>query len=145
MDNTIDQIFTRLFGEEKLFSTELDGIKIPTEISLDVQTPGVLKNNDFVVLFFELPGSKKEDIILSVDRSSNLIKVKSSSTIVEKYTGYNEKHSFNLPKRKFKYVAPVDFSRYDIDAIKAVYENGVLEVMISKKPIASSEMKIEIN
>lgn len=139
MDNTIDQIFASFFGEESI---------LPPSKSFDLETqqiPGVLKNNDFVVLFFELPGSKKEDIVLSVDRSSNLIKVKSSSTIVEKYTGYNEKHSFNLPKRKFKYVAPVDFSLYDVDSVKATYENGVLEVVIPKKPITSSEMKIDIN
>ena len=144
MKNTIDQLFASFFGEGASLVSSLEDIQIPEGFYSDAQIPGVLKNNDFVVLFFELPGSKKEDILLSVDRSTNLIKVSSSSSIVEKYTDYNEKRSFNLPKRKFKYVAPVDFSRYDIDAIKAVYENGVLEVIISKKQERDSEIKIDI-
>ena len=145
MDNTIEQIFTRLFGEENLFSTELDGMKVPTEISLDAQMPGELKTHDSLILFFELPGSKKEDILLSIDKSTNLVKVKSISSILEKYNECNKKHCFNLPKRNFEYVIPVDSSSYDVDSVKATYENGVLEVVISKKPITSSEMKIDIN
>lgn len=145
MNNTIDQIFNHLFGKEKLLSTELDGIKIPTGIYLDAQEPGELITHDSLVLFFELPGSKKEDISLNIDKSTNLVKVKSISSIRKKYNECDKKHCFNLPKRNFEYVIPVDFSLYDVDSAKATYENGVLEVVISKKPIASSEMKIEIN
>lgn len=145
MDNAIEQIFNNIFGDESLFSAKLDNPKTPIGFSLDSQVPGVLKTNDSMVLFFELPGSKKENITLNIDKSTNLVKVKSISSVVEKYKECNKKRCFNLPKCNFEYVIPVDFSCYDIDSVKAVYENGVLEVVILKKPITSSEMKIDIN
>lgn len=144
MDNTIEQIFNHLFGNENLLSAKLDNLNNPIGSSLDSQVPGVLKTDDSMILFFELPGSKKEDITLNIDKYTNLVKVRSISSIREKYNECNKKRCFNLPKRNFEYVIPVDFSLYDVDSVKATYENGVLEVVISKTPITSSEMKIDI-
>ena len=144
MDNAIEHLFNSIFGKENLLSDKLESLKLPTGFSLDSQVPGVLKTDDSMVLFFELPGSKKEDITLNIDKSTNLVTVKSISSVVEKYNECNKKRCFNLPKRNFEYVIPVNFSRYDKDSIKAVYENGVLEVVISKKPEMDSEIKIDI-
>lgn len=83
----------------------------------------------------EIPGVKKEDIHVTID--GNLVSI-SAEVKQEKETKEGERvisseRSYGMASRSFTLASEVDQS-----GVKAVYNNGILELTLPKKPGTSS-------
>jgi HSP20 family protein len=86
----------------------------------------VLQNGDDLVVRAELPGTKPEDVDITVDNGVLTISGRVQEERQEEKGGYlaRERRSGSFPQE------PVAAPRCDESAINAGFENGVLEVTI---------------
>ena len=90
------------------------------------------------VLEAELPGFAKEDISAEVKDNRLIIKAEHKSEKEEK----DEKSNYIRRERSWgAYSREFDLSGIDADAIKASYENGVLELTLPKIAVKKEEAK----
>jgi HSP20 family protein len=86
----------------------------------------------------ELPGFKKEDIHLDIDEDCLTITAKHTESKEEK----DDKKNYVKRERYYgSYSRSFDVSNVDVDAIKASYNNGVLELTLPKKAPEVPEKK----
>ena len=100
----------------------------------------VLEENDKFVLEAELPGVKKEDIVLEINNDALSISTSVNEEKEEKHEGY-----ICRERRKGTMARRFSLEGIDIDGISASYENGILTVLLPKLEEKKSEMRrIEI-
>ena len=86
----------------------------------------------------ELPGFKKEDIHLDIDEDCLTI----TATHTESKEEKDDKKNYIKRERYYvSYSRSFDVSNVDVDAIKASYNNGILELTLPKKAPEVPEKK----
>ncbi len=94
-------------------------------------------DTEFVIVT-DLPGFKKEDIILEADGDILTIKATRKSEHEEK----DEKNKLIRSERSFgTYERKFDVSNVDVSNLKAKYEDGVLTVTLPKKTVPDESTK----
>ena len=107
--------FDRLFGTATVPNSSFS----PT-VPLDV-----VRHEDHVVLFFDLPGVKSEDIDLTVERSELIL------TATREFTAPEEAEIVRSERKHGTWTRRLHLGEtLDADALTADYRDGVLEVTI---------------
>lgn len=105
----------------------------------------VVEKKDHYDIHADIPGVKKEDIHINVEKGVLRLKVESESKKEEKKDTEDEKwhryeRSYSFVQRSLR--MPEDA---DLTSVKAKYEDGVLKLHVSKKaPPAEQENRIAI-
>ena len=124
----------RFFGPmmDEFFRTDA-----PTAFRTDVTDEG-----DHFLLEADLPGFEKKDIRLDLDGDTLTIRAERHSKVEE-----TEKDKVVRMERSYgSYSRSYDISGIDAEAIRAKYENGVLQLTLPKKeqlPPASRQIEIQ--
>jgi HSP20 family molecular chaperone IbpA len=105
-----------------------------------------------MVYEFNLSGYDKEDIKVSIDKSTNLLKVGASPPRYPNraylYNSLNNKDiSYVVGLRSYNKISGGTRYSLDYDSCRTEYINGMLRVIIPKasKEVGSSEITLEIN
>ncbi len=115
-----------------------ENIAVP---SLSIYTPpvDVLISGSSLIVLVEIPGVSKEDMKLKISQDSLYLEgVKRSYSSHESYQYYNMERYAGRFRRVVKFPFPVD-----VDTVKAVYRDGVLEVEIRRKVEETKKIDIE--
>lgn len=133
MQKEMDDLFASFF-ERTRSGRELMEWGFRTPLS-DIEDRG-----DSIVVTTELPGMRKEDIKIAVDKDSISISAERKEAVEEKkknyyhceraYSGY--RRSFALPQE------------IDPDSVDAEYKDGVLKVTMKKIAKASEKKEVKI-
>lgn len=100
----------------------------------------VIDRGDKFVLQAELPGFAKEDINIDISGDRLTISAKQEKSSEDKTDNY-----IRQERRYGAYSRSFDITGIDADAIKASYQNGILEVSLPKREvIAENTRKVEI-
>jgi len=113
----IDTLFDRFCGEYGIGSAHRMIKRMPSFELTDTGT-------NLILLVF-LPDTDPEDIILSITGDLLALKVKSHQEIIDEGKSYY--HTFDSFARTIKIPC-----RIDEDDVKAVYENGILKVVMPR-------------
>lgn len=131
------------FAIDSLFNQSLSDV-LGVDILAQRPPVNVREESDSHILEIALPGIKKEDIQLEVEKSNLKISAKKQSSEIET----EEAKSKNFLKKEFDFTS---FERSfhipetaDINKIVASYDAGVLTVTISKKEEALDKGPINI-
>jgi len=133
----------RVFKEMQDIMTEMEREfnAMRKEYTQDYKMPlvDIYETDEELVLLIELPGVKKEDIVLNV--SSNAIEVSAELTEEkeEKVKRYHKKE--RIIRRYYRNITlPVKVSTEDV---RAKYENGMLVVRLKKEIGEKKRVRIE--
>lgn len=119
-----NNFFDYLF--EDLGNSSFNSDHIYNKIFNNVDFSKVETNENDVVISFEIPGVKKEDIKLNFDKPYLNLE---STSVTGKLYNYSYKLSNHL----------------DIDNLTSTYENGLLQIRIPKKKEEKNIKQITIN
>jgi len=98
----------------------------------------IYEENDQLVMKIEFPGIKKEDVNITLQGDRLTIKAEKKETVVEDAACYTRERQYGQYLRSVTLPFPVKE-----DKISAIFENGVLELRLSKAE-ESKAKKIEI-
>ena len=119
-------LFSELFNDvdELLFNTSSN---IHTAAKAGHDSPNIVKTDNGMEVYIELPGTKKKDLNVTIEN-------KQLTVSAERSVG-DHKSSF----RRSWIIPPV----YDAETLQAVLTDGVLKLILEKRPEAK-ERKIEV-
>lgn len=134
--------YTRPSSNLDLFSVLSEATKALQErVSLRAD---VKETADNFLVYFDLPGLKKENIDIKIKNGSLTVATKEEE-VTEKETKENEK--FLLKERASKYVQQertLNFGDSVSGEVSAKFENGVLEIVLKKTNPDTEEKSISI-
>ena len=127
MDDVFDRFMMRPFMRE--------GMEIQPQIKMDVK-----EADGKYMVNAEIPGVNKDDIHVTIEgnRVSISAEIKQEKEAKEGERLVRSERSFGMASRSFSLADEVDESK-----VQAKYNNGVLELMLPKKP-GSSRKEISI-
>ena len=134
--NEIDQLIDGLFRDNWMFPFRGDAEKRLGQASI-MPRSDISETKQSFEISMELPGLRESDVDISID--GNVLTVKGEKKHEEK----QEKKDYFYSERSYgafeRSVRLPDSAK--VDAISATFNNGVLEIKIPKKAIASSGPK----
>jgi HSP20 family molecular chaperone IbpA len=114
------------------------GIRQPTHSALRPDVD-VHENDHFIKLYAELPGVNQDDLNITIDKNNLLLEATATidaptemDVVYAEFQVASFKRSFSLS------------NELDADNVKALLTNGILQLTIPKKEIATPR-KIEVN
>lgn len=105
----------------------------------------IREEKDQHILELAVPGVKKEDIDISIEKNQIIIQTKASEQEADATSNSNKKYNrkeFNYTNFKRSFQLP---QSADVQKINAKYDSGVLVVTIAKKEEAKDTGPININ
>lgn len=137
----MDSIFSDIFPIESIFSP---AIKSTKKSKNDVVAPtlDMIDKGDSILVRVDMPGLKKDDISITIER--NILNI----TANEKHTDEYAKEDFYYMERSSKKLArsvrlPV---KIDPNKITASLKEGILEITLGKtKEVKPKKIKVEAN
>lgn len=128
----IDKLF------DDIFSNDLDLMfeRVNTIPAVNIKE----REKDYVIEM-AVPGFKKDDFEIELDNNVLTISSKKKDEKVEEKANYT-KREFNYCEFKRMFTLP---ETADVEDIKAEYKDGILEVVIAKKPEAQVQPKKKIS
>ena len=126
--NEMDRVAGNIWGSSRPYAIDT---------SLVAHTD-IYEENDQLVMKTELPGINKEDINITLQGDRLTIKAEKKETVVKDATCYARERQYGQYLRLVTLPFPVK-----ADKISATFENGVLELRLSKAE-ESKAKKIEI-
>lgn len=110
---------------------ESDTRSFPVDVTLE---------NDSYHVYAAIPGFNKNEI--EVDFLDNVLTISAKK---EKEETKNNKYIIKERGDDYEYMRMLSFEEFELESIKAKYENGILEVILNpKKPIAKEKKTIVI-
>lgn len=101
-----------------------------------VMKTDIKKTNNAYTFLIDLPGFKKEDIKVSIERGYLVVSAISSREIEDKKDNYiRRERSYGSMTRSY-YVADVS-----LDELKGKYDNGILEIEVPKDSTNTTSTK----
>lgn len=109
----------------------LEGVESAPQIKIDLS-----EHDDCYMVKAEIPGVKKEDIDVRIDRNQVTISAEVRKEKEEKKEGrvLRSERQYGFASRSFALTSDVDDAKSD-----AKYQNGVLELRLPKKATGSSK------
>jgi HSP20 family molecular chaperone IbpA len=119
-------LFSELFDDidELLLNTPFN---IHTTAKADLDSPDIIKTDNGMEVYIELPGTKKKDLNVTIENKR--LTVSAEKSIGSRKSSF--KRSWTIP--------PV----YDVETLQATLADGVLKLVLEKRPEAK-EKKIEV-
>ncbi len=135
-----DRVFKEMYDMVKEMEREFDAMR--KELGKeDYKMPlvDIYETEDELVIQAEMPGVKKEDIVLHVSPTSVEISAELKQDSEEKRRGYYKKE--RIMKRFYRNITlPIKVST---DSVKAKFENGVLTIRLKKERSEKRRVEIE--
>lgn len=137
VNDEISSLLNRHFDSyfpEAAYWEEMDKYSMPVEIED--------KGKEFIVKA-EIPGIKKEDLDIDIDKNCICINAKKEENKEEK----NEEHSYKKSEFRYGEFARTVYFPEEIDTEKteAKLENGILEIIVPKRaPEKESKKKLTV-
>ncbi len=134
-----DRVFKEMHDMMTEMEREFDAMR--REFSQDYKMPvmDIYETEDEVIIKAEMPGVRKEDIVLNVSPSSIEIQAELSEEKEENVKGFYKKE--RVMKRYYRNVTlPTKIST---DDVKAKFENGILTIRMKKEKGEKKRVPIE--
>jgi len=120
---------------ERLFDSIWNGVPRTANAGSFTPRVDVYDNESSLIVAAEMPGVKKEDLSITLERGVLTIKAEKKSEHETKAQDYYVgERSFGTYERTFRVSDDVD-----ADSIQAHYEDGVLRIELKRKPVAESK------
>ncbi len=135
-----DRVFKEMYDMVKEMEREFDAMRKELDKE-DYKMPlvDIYETEDELVIQAEMPGVRKEDIVLQVSPTSVEISAELKQDSEEKRRGYYKKE--RIMKRFYRNIAlPIKVST---DSVKAKFENGVLTIRLKKEKSEKRRVEIE--
>ena len=134
-----DRVFKEMQDMMAQMEMEVDAIR--REFTQDYKMPvmDIYETDEEVVIKAEMPGVRKEDIVLNVSPNSVEIRAELNEEKEENVRGYYKKE--RVLKRYYRTVSlPAKVSTNDV---KAKFENGILVIRMKKEKGEKKRVSIE--
>jgi len=134
-----DRVFKEMQDMMAQMEMEVDAIR--REFTQDYKMPvmDIYETDEEVVIKAEMPGVRKEDIVLNVSPNSVEIRAELNEEKEENVRGYYKKE--RVLKRYYRTVSlPAKVSTNDV---KARFKNGILEIRMKKEKAEKKRISIE--
>lgn len=117
------------FWFDDLFTREFERFLQPSNASSVSPSANIWEDEKSLNMEFAMPGVKKEDVKVKVENNTLLVSAETSSKTEEKEKSYIRKEFNSVAyARSFR----INEKRYQVNAIEARLENGVLSLMVPK-------------
>lgn len=131
LHDDMDRFFNTLFGRR--FAEESEGVWLPL---VDIE-----EDNENFIVKAELPGLKKEEVKISV--RGNLLTI-AGERVQEEETKNKTYHRVERQYGKFSRTISLP-SEVDVNRIKAIYKDGVLQITLPKpETFKSKDIEVEV-
>ncbi|HHE75574.1 MAG TPA: Hsp20/alpha crystallin family protein [Candidatus Aciduliprofundum boonei] len=134
-----DRVFKEMHDMMTQMEREFDAMR--REFTQDYKMPvmDIYETDEEVVIKAEMPGVRKEDIVLNVSPNSIEIQAELSEEKEENVRGYYKKE--RVLKRYYRTVSLP--AKVSTDDIKAKFENGILVIRMKKEKGEKKRVSIE--
>ncbi len=134
-----DRVFKEMHDMMTEMEREFEAMR--KEFSQDYKMPvmDIYETEDEVIIKAEMPGVKKEDIVLNVSPTTVEIQAELSEEKEDKIKGYFKKE--RIMKRYYRTVTLP--TKVSTDDVKAKFENGILVIRMKKEKGEKKRVQIE--